>query len=111
MDAGSAIVRLLIGCFDEVVPTPFIDVDMPAEFVLECLTSEGAGIDWGLYRAEDFQRQDNGAYLYAGCGSPLWLRCLRQDGSVIYVLDGAAAPYTYRLVPFPGGGYSEQSDR
>jgi len=80
---------------------------MPDEFVLECLTAEGDWIDWGLYRAEDFERQEDGAYLFAGEGSPLWLRCLRQDGSVI---DGGGDPFTYRLVPFPGGSYSRATD-
>jgi len=46
---------------------------MPDEFVLECLTAEGDWIDWGLYRAEDFERQEDGAYRSrargAHCGS------------------------------------------
>jgi len=92
-------------CFDDLVPTRFIDIDMPEEFVLECLTAEGGWIDWGLYRAEEFERQEDGAYLFAGEGSPLWLRCLRQDGSVIYVIDGGGDPFTYRLVPFPSEKY------
>lgn len=82
------------------------DVDMPERFVLECLTGTGAWIDSGLYHAEAFQRDADGTYVFAGDGSPLYLRCLRQDGCVIYVVDGAGDPYTYRLVPFPGGGYS-----
>jgi len=34
------------------MPTRFIDIDidMPEEFVLECLTADGSWIDWGLYR-------------------------------------------------------------
>jgi hypothetical protein len=82
------------------------DIDMPERFVLECLTDTGAWIDWGLYHAEAFERDDDGTYVFGGDGSPLYLRCLRQDGCVIYVVDGAGDPYTYRLVPFPGGGYS-----
>lgn len=78
---------------------------MPARFVLEYLTPDGEWMDWGLFGADDFQRQSDGAYLNAGEGSPLWLRCLRQDGAVLYTVDGAGDPYTYRLVPFPGGGY------
>lgn len=39
----------------------------------------------------------------------MFIRCLRQDGSVVYVVDGGGDPYTYRLVPFPGGGYTESS--
>jgi hypothetical protein len=82
------------------------DIDMPERFVLECLTDTGAWIDWDLYHAEAFQRDDDGTYVFGGDGSPLYLRCLRQDGCVIYVVDGAGDPYTYRLVTFPGGGYS-----
>ena len=71
---------------------------MPAEFVLECLTETGAWIEWGCYLADDFERQDDGAYLNAREGSPMWLRCLRQEGCVVYVVDGHGDPYTYRLV-------------
>jgi len=37
--------------------------------------------------------------------------CLRQDGAVLYVVGGDKQPYTYRLVSFPGGGYSEHASR
>ncbi len=47
------------------MPARFIDIDMPEEFVLECLTPDGGWVDWGLYRAEDFERQEDGAYLNA----------------------------------------------
>lgn len=73
--------------------------------MLECLTADGSWIDWGLYRAGDFERQEDGAYLSAIEGSPMWLRCLRQDGSVVYVVDGGGDPFAYRLVPFPSGKY------
>ena len=49
---------------------------------------------------------EDGVYVCAGHGgSPIWLRCLRQEGSVIYVLDGGGDPYTYRLHPFPSERY------
>jgi len=82
------------------------DIDMPDQFVLECLTDTGAWIDWGIYRADGFARGEDGTYLYSGDGSPLYLRCRRQDGCVIYVDDGAGDPYTYRLVTYPGGRHS-----
>lgn len=92
-------------CFDFGVLTRYLD--MPAEFVHECLTPEGGWIDWGLYRAEDFVRGEDGHYVAqvrklwaARCGSGV-----RQDGSVIYVIDGAGDPYTYRLIPFPSEQY------
>lgn len=70
------------------------------------MTPDGSWIDWGLFDASTFDRDPTGAYLSAGHGgSPLVLRCLRQDGSILYVVDGAADPFVYRLVPFPGGGY------
>lgn len=87
------------------VPTRFIDVELPARFVLECLNEHGEWIDWGLYRCEDFARQEDGAYLAAGDGSPMWIRCLRQDGRIIYCIDGAGLPYTYRLHLFPSERY------
>jgi len=92
-------------CFDSGVPKPFIDIEMPEEFVLECLTADGEWIDWGLYRADDFERGEGGLYVAHVVGSPLWLRCLRQDGSGIYVVDGGGEPFTYRLVPFPSEKY------
>lgn len=84
----------------------FRDVEMPDDFVLECLTAEGEWIDWGRYQPEAFARCEDGTYLCSGHGgSPMYLRCLRQEGSVVYVVDGGGTPYTYRLVPFPGGRY------
>jgi len=84
----------------------FLDIAMPERFVLEFLTDTGEWLDHGLYDAANFERSDDGTYACLGVGSPLYLRCLRQDGSVIYVIDGSSDPFTYRLVPFPGGGYS-----
>jgi len=87
----------------------FLDVEMPPRFVLECLTPDGSWIDWGLYEAATFDREADGTYVSAtGVGSPMFIRCLRQDGSVVYVVDGAGEPFTYRLVAFPGGGNSER---
>ena len=56
---------------------------MPEEFVLEVKDGEGGWMDWGLYRARDFERQPDGAYLCAGEGSPLWLRCLHSDRDLV----------------------------
>ena len=35
----------------------------------------------------------------------LFLRCLRQDGLVVYTEDGPGDPYTYRLVALPDDAY------
>lgn len=79
---------------------------MPDAFVLEALTAEGEWIDQGLYGPDQFGREHDGTYVCAGHGgSPLYLRCLRQDGMVIYVLDGGGDPFTYRLYPFPSARY------
>ena len=80
-------------------------IDMPDRFVLEVLTDEGEWIDSGLYAAADFAVSDDGAYVCQGAGSPMWLRCLRQDNAVVYVVDGGGDPYVYRLVPFPSDRY------
>ena len=89
----------------EVGPRPFLDIKMPEEFVLECLDSEGNWIDLRLCHAQDFGRLEDGTYVHSTGGSPLFLRCLRQDGRVIYVVDGGGDPYTYRLYPFPSERY------
>ena len=45
---------------------------MPERFVLECLTSDGSRIDWGLYESSAFGREPDGTYVCAGSGgSPL----------------------------------------
>lgn len=78
-------------------------IEMPEQFVLECLTGTGSWSESGRFPAELFAREDDGSYVCSGHGgSPVLLRCLRQDGDVIYVVDGAGDPYTYRLVQTPG---------
>ena len=97
-------------CFAESVEhvfQTFLDVQMPERFVLECLTSDGEWLDHGLFQADEFERQADGAYLNAKDGSPMWLRCLGQDGRIVYSVDGGGGPHAYRLVSFPGGGYEE----
>jgi hypothetical protein len=80
------------------VPRRYRDVVMPDRFVLECLTETGDWIAWGHYTADDFDRDHDGTYVGRTDGSPLYLRCLRQDGIVIYVEDGGGDPFTYRMV-------------
>ena len=78
----------------------YVGIDMPDVFELEALTETGEWIVWGRYEPSMFGRLEDGTYVCAGYGgSPLFLRCLRQAGSVIYVLDGGGEPYTYRLQP------------
>lgn len=78
------------------------DIDMNESFVLETLASDGSWIDERLCRAEDFSRLEDGAYVsQTGAGSPLFLRCLRQDGDVLQHVDGTGARFTYRMVPSP----------
>ncbi len=40
----------------------FLDVDMPNQFVLECLDAHGEWIDWELNRAAKFERQEDGCF-------------------------------------------------
>jgi transcriptional regulator with XRE-family HTH domain len=76
----------------------FVAITMPARFVLEAEQDDGSVVDQGLYRAEDFTRTYDGAYVNAGHGgSPLWLRCLRQSGAWIVCLDGSGARTRYRM--------------
>lgn len=86
---------------EAVTSRQFIDVDLPSRFILECLTPDGSWSEWGMYEANAFDRGLDGTYLYSGVGSPVYIRCLRQDGSVVYAADGAGDPYTYRLVAVP----------
>lgn len=88
------------------MPERFLDIKLPEEFVLEVPAEAGGWTDYGLYRADQFGRDDDGTYVCAGYGaSPLFLRCVRQRGDVIEVLDGTGAQFTYRLVPFPNEQY------
>ena len=78
----------------------YIDIDMPELFELETLSEGGEWIVWGRFEASMFGRLEDGTYVCAGHGgSPLFLRCLRQDGGVIDVLDGCGDRYRYRLEP------------
>lgn len=73
---------------------------MPGHFALETLSPQGEWVLHGIFAADMFDRGDDGSYVCTGHGgSPLYLRCLRQNGSVVYVLDGGGDPFTYRLVP------------
>ncbi len=85
------------------VAPKFIDIAMPERFVLEVPAEEGGWIDHGLFRAADFDRLDDGAYLCAGHGgSPVYLRCLEQRGNDLDVLDGDSNVFTYRVAPYKG---------
>lgn len=78
----------------------FLGIDMPRRFVLEVLTGDGEWIEHGRFDAASFAREPDGTYISAiGEGSPMHLRCLRQEGSVVHVVDGGGEPYTYRLTP------------
>jgi transcriptional regulator with XRE-family HTH domain len=76
----------------------FVAIAMPERFVLEAEQDDGTLVDHGLYRADDFTRTHDGAYVNAGHGgSPIWLRCIRQSGAWIVCLDGSGARIRYRL--------------
>ena len=79
---------------------------MPPVFVLETLDERGEWIDWARCPADAFMRTDDGAYLCTSGSSGLWLRCVRQDGAVLYCVDGGGSPFTYRLCPYPSARYS-----
>lgn len=82
------------------------DIDMVESFVLETQAEDGSWIDERLCRAEDFSRLEDGAYvLQTGGGSPLFLRCVRQDGDIIEHVDGTGAHFIYRMVPYPSHRY------
>jgi hypothetical protein len=77
----------------------FRAIQLPEQFGLEALTSDGAWIEFGRYAGDMFSRLEDGSYVCAGWGaSPLFLRVVRQDGVVLYVLDGGGQPYAYRFV-------------
>lgn len=88
-------------------PRRYLDIVMPDDFILEVPDESDAGwVDHGRYQARLFDRLEDGTYVCAGHGgSPLFLRCVRQDGEVIEVLDGAGERFSYRLVAFPSDRY------
>jgi hypothetical protein len=84
----------------------FLDIDMPDEFVLEIRADDGQWIEHAFYSSDLFGRNDDGTYVCAGQGgSPMFLRCVRQRGQYIDVLDGGGFGYTYRLIPIPSDRY------
>src|SRR4051794_18378364 len=84
----------------------FLDIRMPEHVILETQSSTGEWVDHGRFARKAFERLADGTYVCSGHGGPLFLRCLRQDGSVIYVVDGGGQPFAYKLVPFPSGKYA-----
>lgn len=85
----------------------FLRLQLPECFVLEVSDGCGGWVDHGLYRADAFIEHEDGTLsCVPESGSPLYLRAIRRDGAVIDVLDGGGARFSYRLVPFPGGGYA-----
>lgn len=90
----------------------FVPPALPERFILEVPDGEGAWIDEGLWRADQFVPLDGtpgAVYAQQPSGRPQILRCIRQYGDLIDVLDGSGEQYTYRIVPFPAGGYTESS--
>jgi hypothetical protein len=80
----------------------YVALELPTRFALSSLGDDGAWTAWGEFRAADFSRLDDGSYLCSGYGgSPVYLRCTRQEGSVIECIDGGGELHTYRLEPCP----------
>ena len=85
-------------------------LELPERFILEVQDGKFGWMDHGLLEADKFALQEDGTLACTGRGgSPLFPRCIHQQGNVIDVLDGGGDQYTYRLVPFPGGGYTERT--
>ena len=77
----------------------FLDVELPARFVLQVERQRGGWVEHGIYDASGFARNDDGSYVCAGHGlSPTFLRCVKREGDVITVPDGAGQPFRYRIV-------------
>jgi hypothetical protein len=75
---------------------------MPAHFVLEGKSASGEWLDWGVFASEWFQLQPDGAYLCAGHGgSRVWLRCVREEGDELVVVDGGGELHRWRLRATP----------
>lgn len=76
----------------------YLELQLPARFVLEGLTPSGEWLEWGRFTADWFQRQPDGAYLCAGHGgSPVWLRCVRREDDGFTVVDGAGDRHRRRM--------------
>lgn len=74
---------------------------MPDAFVLEA--PAGSGWDQGYYQASWFGRdEEEGYYVCSGYGgSPLFLRCIKQEGDVITCVGEGTEKdqrYEYRMV-------------
>ena len=50
-------------------------------------------------RARDFERLDDGAYIYSGGSSGLWIRCVECHSDHFIHVDGGGDRHRYRLVP------------
>lgn len=79
----------------------YLPVEMPERFVLEFQLDDGSWMDWGAYKADYFQRLDDGTYVGGGNGSPVWIRCVEQHEDHFIHVDGGGDRHRYRLVPLP----------
>lgn len=79
-------------------PPRYLEVDLPEEFVVESL-ERGKWMEWARHPREHFRRQENGSYVCAGYGSPIFLRCVRKEGEKLHVLNGFGQPLVYRIRP------------
>lgn len=77
---------------------PYLDVEMPERFELQFLSERGEWMGEALCSASDFDRLDNGAYVYSGGGSGLWIRCVAHHADHFEHLDGGGQLHRYRLV-------------
>lgn len=77
----------------------YLALDLPATFTLEIRSEAGIWSEWGVYRAEDFVRLDDGSYVCEGHGgSPTWLRCIARRYGSFEHMDGGGLIHAYRIV-------------
>lgn len=76
----------------------YLRLELPERFYLDVRSETGDWLVHGRYRADEFGRAPNGAYVCSvGIGLPTYLRVLSQDGDEIVVEDGGGDRFVYRI--------------
>ncbi len=84
------------------VEGPYLDLGLPERFALAFQTDDGSWMTEAIGFARQFDRLEDGSYIYSGGGSTLWPRFIEHHTDHFIHVDGGGDPFTYRILP-PSG--------
>jgi hypothetical protein len=87
-------------------PVRFLDHDFPEVFTVWAWSTRSR--EWWhdrTCRADELERLDDGAYVHATIGSPLYLRIVSRRGGVLRIEDGGGRRWRCLVLPDVGDTY------